>query len=72
MWEVLEKTDCILTDEQAAMDILEIVGVRNWANHLEGTPYSIIFNLTDRTMHWVSNENFSLPSAEYVFRFGEE
>lgn len=72
MWEVLEKTDCILTDEQAAMDILEAVGVRNWAGRLEGTPYSIVFNLTERTMHWVPNENFSLPSAEYVFRFGAE
>lgn len=72
MWEVLEKTDCILTDEQAAMDILEAVGVRNWAGRLEGTPYSIVFNLTERIMHWVPNENFSLPSAEYVFRFGEE
>jgi len=72
MWEELEKTDCILADEQAAMDILETVGVRKWANRLEGTPYSIVFNLTDRTMLWIPNENFGLPSAGYVFSFDTE
>ena len=69
MWEELEKTDCILADEHAAMDILEIVGIRTWAGRSEGTPYSIVFNLTDRTMLWIPNENFGLPSAEYVFDF---
>lgn len=69
MWKELENTDCILTNAQDAMDILEIVGVRNWANRMEGTPYSIVFNLTDRTMLWIPNENFGLPSAEYIFDF---
>lgn len=69
MWKELEKTNCILADEKTAMDILEIVGVRNWANQMEGTPYSIVFNLTDRTMLWIPNENFGLPSAEYIFDF---
>lgn len=72
MWEELEKTDCIVADENAAMDILEIVGVRNWANRTDGTPYSIVFNLTERTMLWIPNENFSLPSAEYKFSFNPE
>ena len=72
MWEELEKTNCILADEQAAMDILEMVGIRTWTGRSEGTPYSIVFNLTDRTMLWIPNENFSLPSAEYVFSFDTE
>ena len=29
-------------------------------------------NLLTNSMTVESNENFSLPSAEYVFRFGEE
>lgn len=72
LYEELDKTDGIVTNEQAAMDILSIVGRRTWKND-DGngcTVHSVVYNLTDKTMLWVSNENYDDPTA--VFEFGFE
>ena len=69
LYEELQKTDAVVADEQAAMDILQIVGRRSWNNDDNNgcTVHSAVYNLTDRTMLWVSNENYDDPTA--VFRF---
>lgn len=69
LYEELQKTDGAVDDDEAAMDILQIVGRRSWNND-DGngcTVHSAVYNLTDKTMLWVSNENYDDPTA--VFRF---
>ena len=72
LWEELDRTGGQLPDDQAAMDLLRIVGRRSWNNDDSNgcTVHSAVYNLTDKTMLWVSNENFDDPSA--VFEFGFE
>lgn len=69
LYEELNKTNGIVSDEQAAMDILSIVGRRNWKNDDKNgcTVHSVVYNLTDKTAMWIPNENYDDPSA--VFRF---
>lgn len=71
LWEELNRTNGQLQDEQAAMDLLKIVGRRNWDNDDANgcTVHSAVYNLTDKTMLWVSNENFDDPSAVFTFSF---
>ncbi|MBQ9082114.1 MAG: linear amide C-N hydrolase [Clostridia bacterium] len=60
----------VVADEDAAMEILGMIGRRTWNND-DGngcTVHSAVFNLTKKTMLWVSNENFDDPTA--VFEFG--
>ncbi|MBQ8207247.1 MAG: linear amide C-N hydrolase [Clostridia bacterium] len=67
IYEELAKTDGIVKDEQAAMDILAIVGRRTWNND-DGngcTVHSVVYNLTDKTALWVSNENYDDPTAVF-------
>ena len=69
IYEELNKTNGIVEDENAAMDILEIVGRRTWKND-DGngcTVHSAVYNLTDRTMMWVTNENFDDENAVFTF-----
>lgn len=72
IYEELNKTNGIVEDEEAAMDILGIVGRRTWKND-DGngcTVHSVVYNLTDKTMMWIPNENYDDPDA--VFTFGLE
>ena len=72
IYQELSKTDGVVADEQAAMDILAIVGRRTWNND-DGngcTVHSVVYNLTDKTAMWVPNENYSDPTA--VFHFSLE
>lgn len=72
IYEELNKTGGIVKDEQAAMDILSIVGRRTWKND-DGngcTVHSVVYNLTDKTMMWIPNENYDDPDA--VFKFSIE
>lgn len=69
IYEELNKTNGIVEDENAAMDILEIVGRRTWKND-DGngcTVHSAVYNLTDKTMMWVTNENFDDENAVFTF-----
>ena len=62
-----------MADEQAAMDILAIVGRRTWNND-DGngcTVHSAVYNLTDRSVLWVTNENYDDPTAVFEFTVGD-
>lgn len=73
IYEELNRTGGIVADEVAAMDILGIVGRRTWKND-DGngcTVHSAVYNLTDRTMMWVPNENYDDPAAVFTFGFAD-
>lgn len=65
----LAKTDGVVKDEWAAMDILETVGRRSWVPGSVWTVHSVVYNLTKKTVLWVSNENFGDPSAVFTYDF---
>ncbi len=71
IYEELNKTQGIVKDEHAAMEILAAVGRRNWKNDDRNgcTVHSVVYNLTDKSMIWVPNENYNDPSAVYTFDF---
>lgn len=67
----LADMDGIVADEEAAMDILAQVGRRTWNND-DGngcTVHSAVYNLTDRTVLWVSNEHYGDDSHTMVLGF---
>ena len=67
---MLSRTDGIVANEEDAMEILASVGRRTWNND-DGngcTVHSVVYNLTDKTAYWVSNENFDDDSAIFRFR----
>ena len=58
-----------MEDEQAAMEILQAVGRRNWNND-DGngcTVHSVVYNLTKKTVLWVANEHYG--EEAYTFSF---
>lgn len=69
LYQELGKTNGTLKDEQAAMDILGVVGRRNWNNDDDNgcTVYSVVYNLTDKSMLWVPNEHYGDPDAAFTF-----
>lgn len=70
IYEELNSRNGIVKDEKDAMDILRMVGRRTWNND-DGngcTVHSVVYNLTDKTVLWVSNENFDDRTA--IFEFG--
>lgn len=71
LWDELAQTDGVVADEKAAMNILGIVGRRSWDNddHNGSTVHSAVYNLTDKSMVWVSNENYNDPTAVFQFDF---
>lgn len=69
IYSVLSKTDGVVADEQEAMDLLAAVGRRTWNSNGEAiTVHSVIFNLTEKTVCWVPNENYSDPTAWFRFK----
>lgn len=66
----LEEMNGTVADDQAAMDILSLVGRRNWVvegDHTQGTTvHSVVYNLTDKTALWVGNEHYG--EEAYTFR----
>lgn len=69
IYEELSKTDAVVADEWAAMDILRQVGRRTWNND-DGngcTVHSAVYNLTDKSVLWISNENFEDETAIFEF-----
>ena len=71
IYEELNKVNGIVKDEQAAMDILEIVGRRSWKNDDKNgcTVHSAVYNMTDKTVLWVPNEHFDDPDTIMTFSF---
>ena len=65
----LSATKGIVKDEWAAMDILKTVGRRSWGEGNGVTVHSAVYNLTKKTVLWVSNENFSDSTAIYEYSF---
>lgn len=73
IYEELSATGGVVADEEAAMEILAAVGRRTWKND-DGngcTVHSVVYNLTDKTMLWVSNENYDDPTAVFTFGFDD-
>ena len=73
IWAQLNDRQGVVADEQDAMDILEVVGRRSWKNDDKNgcTVHSAVYNLTDRSVLWVSNENFDDPTAVMTFQVGK-
>lgn len=69
IYDELNKTNGLVKDDNAAMDILSIVGRRDWNNDDNNscTVHSAVYNLTQKTMLFVPNENYTDPSAVYSF-----
>ncbi len=69
-----DNSEGIIT-ENTAFDVLETVGRRNW-DKLNGksdsnsiTVWSALYNLTERKVTWVSNEEFDNEKAIFTFDF---
>lgn len=73
IYEELNRTNGIVKDEQAAMDILSIVGRRNWDNDDSNscTVHSVVYNLTDKTVTWIPNENYDDPDAVFTYSLND-
>jgi hypothetical protein len=72
IYEALSATDGVVADEQAAMDILALVGRRSWnADGTGCTVHSVVYDLTEKTALWVSNENYDDPTAVFTFRLDQ-
>lgn len=73
IYEELNKTDGVVADENAAMEILQAVGRRAWDNDDENgcTVHSVVYNMTEKSMLWVPNENYDDPNAFFEFQVGE-
>ncbi len=69
IYERLKETDGVLKDEKAAMDILKEVGRRTWNPGHAITVHSGVYNLTDKTVRWVANENYDDFSKTYIYSF---
>lgn len=65
----LSATDGIVADEDGAMEILAAVGRRTWDNDDRNncTVHSVVYNLTERSVYWVSNENYTDETAIFHF-----
>lgn len=56
---------CRLTSEDKA--VLQAVGRRTWNGGGGVTVHSAVYNLTQKTVLWVANENFDDPSAIWQY-----
>ena len=73
IYRELNATGGTVADEQAAMDILAVVGRRTWKND-DGngcTVHSVVYNLTDKTAMWIPNENYDDPTAVFHLSLGK-
>ena len=66
-------TKGLIKDEAKALELLELVGRRNW-DKVNGvsdgngcTCWSSLYNLTNKTATWISNEEFDVKSSVYNF-----
>ncbi|MDE6868937.1 MAG: linear amide C-N hydrolase [Clostridia bacterium] len=69
IYDNLNENNGVIEDEIAAMQILKAVGRRTWNGGGGVTVHSVVYNLTDKTVRWVANENFDKPGATYTYSF---
>lgn len=67
--EHLASTGGQIDDEKAAMKILKEVGQRTFGGGGGCTVHSAVYNLTKKTVLWVSNENYDKKGAAFEFDF---
>lgn len=67
IYDRLSAKNGVVEDEAEAMTILSEVGRRTWNGGV--TVHSVVYNLTDKTVLWVANENYSNKAATYSFSF---
>lgn len=65
--EYLDKCGAVVKDENEAMDILKSVGRRLLQDSPGVTVHSVVYNLTDCSVTWVSNEHYGEDA--YTFRY---
>lgn len=65
----LSATGGVVENEDAAMTILSEVGRRTWAGGGGVTVHSVVYNLTQQTVLWVANENYTDKTANYQYSF---
>ena len=68
----LRETDGIVADKDAAMDLLASVGRRTWNNDdsNSNTVHSVVYDLTDKSVLWVSNEHYGEEAYTFEFQLG--
>ena len=57
----------VLADEQAAMDVLSSVGRRSFMDDQGVTVHSVVYDLTQRTATWVSNEHYGEEAETFTY-----
>ena len=67
IYERLKATDGVVADSHAAMDILAEVGRRTWNGGGGCTVHSVVYNLTEKSVLWVANENYGDKTATYTY-----
>lgn len=70
LYERLSATGGIVADENDAMDILASVGRRKFDKGV--TVHSVVYNLSQKTVLWVANENYTDKTAIYQYSFGTD
>lgn len=71
--EVLRENNGVVADEKEGMEVMAQVGRRNWNNDDSNsvTVHSAVYNLTDKSVYWVSNENWDDETAIFEFSLAE-
>lgn len=70
LYEQLSPTNGTVKDSAEAMFLLQKVGRRTWdSNGGSGiTVYSMVCNLTEKSIIWIPNEHYDDPSAWFTFK----
>ena len=69
IYKVLSETNGVVQDEWEAMQLLGQIARRTWKPVRNAyTPHSVVYNLTDKSVLWVSNENYEDETAIFEFR----
>ncbi len=73
LYHSLNAVDGVVQDEEEAMSILLGVGRRAWNNDDNNgcTVHSAIYNMTDKTVLWVSNENIDDETSVFRLSFDQ-
>lgn len=65
----LEEDQGVVKNEEKAMRLLASVGRRSWNNDPKNsiTVHSVVYNLAQRTVYWVGNENYGVSEHHFVW-----